>query len=678
MLRLICLCLLICLYGLSAMGQGQVPDPPGNPCTNIGQNPSTAFPVCGTQVFAQASVPSCGGNRVYGANCGDIRLDDRFPYWYKFTCFKAGTLGFVITPNQLTDDYDWQLWDVTGKDVNDVYKRDNKMFVACNWSGESGETGASAAGTNVNVCEGPGKSLYSKMPTLIEGHEYLLLVSHFTPTQTGYKLEFKGGSASITDTLTPNIKSSAYRCGPYTITVKLNKKMRCATLAADGSDFILPGGGAVITGATSVCSGFDMDSVVLQLDQPLAPGNHTVQVQTGSDGNTILDICGSGIAVGTSVNVFVDNYQHVPYDSLAPIACSPTQLRVVFRDNIRCSSVAADGSDFMLTGNPAVWITGATTPACSDGLTKEIILHLNRAADMAAAFTVTLQRGSDGNVLVSECHVETPPGGSENFNTLPPVTADFTYNLSLACTGNAAGFFHDGNNFTNSWRWFVDGELDNSLQNPTIEFKDGASKEVVLAVSNGLCYDTAYQTLTFANYQSAEFSIVNNILCPADLGMFKNLSTGNIISYRWEFGNGKTSDQKEPWPQTYTDRTARERLVPVLLITENDYNCLDTATHFLTLVNSCHTDVPTAFTPNGDGQNDFLYPLNGYKTKDLDFRVFNRSGNEVFHSTSWTDKWDGTINGRKADVGTYAWMLRYTNKETGEKFFLKGTTVLLR
>ncbi|WP_295117055.1 gliding motility-associated C-terminal domain-containing protein [uncultured Chitinophaga sp.] len=676
MLKYLSLCLLACMVAITAIGQ-VVPGAPGTACTNIGQNPSTAFPVCGTKVFGQNTVPACGGNQVFGASCGSIVLDDRFPYWYKFTCFEPGTLGFVITPNDITDDYDWQLWDVTGRNVNDVYVNNNKMFLACNWSGEGGATGTSSAGSNVNVCDGMGRPLFSAMPKLIKGHEYLLLISHFTPSQSGYQLEFKGGTASITDTLQPRLKQAAYNCGPYTVTLKLNKKMQCSTLAADGSDFYIASGAANIIGASSVCSGFDMDSVVLQLDRPLPAGTHSVVVKLGTDNNTILDICGSGLPVASAMNFVVLLPAPVPYDSIAPIGCSPNSIKVVFRDAIRCSSVAPNGSDFQLMGPAGVWITGVTT-SCANGLTKEIILNLNAPVNIAAGFTLTLVRGTDNNTLLSECHIETPPGGVEAFNTLPPVNADFTYNVTLACSGNGVAFMHDGNNFTDTWHWFVDGQLANSVQNPSIIFAGGAPKHIELAVTNGLCFDTATADITFANHQVADFTMMRDLLCPEDFGMFFDKSQGNIISRRWEFGNGSTSNQLNPPPQMYRQRIMAEQRVPVLLITENDYTCLDTAIQYITLVSSCYTDVPTAFTPNGDGQNDFLYPLSGYKSKDLDFRVFNRAGNQVFHSTNWTHKWDGTINGRKADVGTYAWMLRYTNKETGQQYFLKGTSVLIR
>lgn len=115
-------------------------------CTTPGQNPSTAFPVCGTSTFTQSSVPLCGGRQVPSPTCRSYPLTDINPFWYKFTCFQSGTLGFKITPHDNTEDYDWQLFDVTAQNINAVYT-DVSLVVASNWSGESGTTGASSAGS---------------------------------------------------------------------------------------------------------------------------------------------------------------------------------------------------------------------------------------------------------------------------------------------------------------------------------------------------------------------------------------------------------------------------------------------------------------------------------------------------------------------------------------------------
>src|SRR5580658_8251573 len=85
-------------------------------CTTLGQTPATAFPVCGSNTFVQDSVPLCNDGAVAVPNCsatgGYTAIN---PYWYKFTCFSSGTLGLLISPFNPGDDYDWQLYDVTGQ-----------------------------------------------------------------------------------------------------------------------------------------------------------------------------------------------------------------------------------------------------------------------------------------------------------------------------------------------------------------------------------------------------------------------------------------------------------------------------------------------------------------------------------------------------------------------------------
>lgn len=268
-------------------------------CTQPGQNPTTAFPVCGTSVFTQTKVPICGDREVPSL-CNNVPLTDKNPFWYRFICYTGGTLGFKITPNNLADDYDWQLFDITNELPNMVYSKES-LFVACNWSGEPGVTGASSAGRLLTICEGEGRPLFSSMPTLVAGHEYLLLVSHFTDTQSGYTLEFGGGSADITDPKMPALLAATGACTGNELRIKLNKEVKCQSIAANGSDFSIANGLANVTkAAATVCSdGFSTDSIVLTLDKVLEPGNHTVNVKTGSDGNSLLDNCDNNMADGS-------------------------------------------------------------------------------------------------------------------------------------------------------------------------------------------------------------------------------------------------------------------------------------------------------------------------------------------------------------------------------------------
>jgi len=96
------------------------------------------------------------------------------------------------------------------------------------------------------------------------------------------------------------------------------------------------------------------------------------------------------------------------------------------------------------------------------------------------------------------------------------------------------------------------------------------------------------------------------------------------------------------------------------------------------VLDNCFIAVPSAFTPNGDGLNDFLYPNNALKAINLEFKVFNRWGQLVFESRNWQEKWDGKIKGIPQTTGVYVWFLRYTHTDTGRNVFQKGTTTLIR
>lgn len=87
--------------------------------------------------------------------------------------------------------------------------------------------------------------------------------------------------------------------------------------------------------------------------------------------------------------------------------------------------------------------------------------------------------------------------------------------------------------------------------------------------------------------------------------------------------------------------------------------------------------VPTAFTPNGDGDNDIFKPiLIGMKELRY-FRVYNRFGNLVYSTTDIGKGWDGTYGGRGQDPATYVWMAEGVTFK-GEVRLKKGYVVLIR
>lgn len=644
-------------------------------CTGLGQNATTAFPVCGTATFTQGSVPICGGKAVPGP-CGSTLLTDINPYWYKFTCFSAGTLSFVISPTNAGDDYDWQLFDVTNKDPNDLYT-DVSMFVACNWSGDPGNTGADNTGTSLQRCDGPGVPLFSSMPTLILGHQYLLLVSHFSGnTQSGYSLTFDGGTASITDPVPPHLLAARAACDGTKIFVKLNKNMKCSSVNADGSDFILTPAIAPIIGAVGVgcSSSFDLDSVVITLGSALPPGKYKITVKPNDN---LLDNCNNFIPSGDTLDVTVYPIIRTPMGSLNALGCAPDMLQLVFRDPIRCSSIAADGSDFILTGTAAVIIAGASGNCNADGLTNIIQLKLTAPIQQAGTFKIQLTRGSDGNTIINECGVETIVGATVNFSTKDTVSALFTSTIQYGCTTDIVRYIHDGNNGVNSWQWNFDNTITSTAKDTVIAYPFFGQKQATLIVSNGTCSDTATASIFLDNAIKAMFEATENV-CPGDPATFIDKSTGSLNNkWAWTFGNGNMSSLQMP-PKQFYPSSNNIHTVQVQLIVTNSIGCSDTTTNNITIVGNCFIAIPKGFSPNGDGLNDYLYPTNAYKAKDLIFRVYNRVGQQLFQTSNWTNKWDGSFKGNPQDPGTYVWILNYTNIDTGKRIELKGTTVLIR
>ena len=149
------------------------------------------------------------------------------------------------------------LYDVTGHNVNEVYTN-TSLIVSGNWAGTYGLTGAKSGGSAKIQCASDPKDkhpTFSTMPTLKKGHQYLLMISHFTNSQSGYSLSFGGGSAVITDTVQPHLKSANVECDRKTITVVLNKQMRCNSLAMDGSDFIIDSSPVTVSSASGANCG---------------------------------------------------------------------------------------------------------------------------------------------------------------------------------------------------------------------------------------------------------------------------------------------------------------------------------------------------------------------------------------------------------------------------------------
>ena len=112
----------------------------------------------------------------------------------------------------------------------------------------------------------------------------------------------------------------------------------------------------------------------------------------------------------------------------------------------------------------------------------------------------------------------------------------------------------------------------------------------------------------------------------------------------------------------------------------DQYGCVDS--NFITIYvdSSMHECIPTGFTPNNDGLNDYFHPIGLIFQNLVDFRVYNRWGQQVFYTSSADSKgWDGTFNGVPQDMGTYYYTIIVARPGgQGQNVVYKGDVTLIR
>lgn len=650
-------------------------------CTTMGQTPGTAFPVCGTATFTQSTVPLCSTNDIFVPGCSTTggAYQNKNPFWYKFTCFASGTLSFVINPLLPNEDYDWQLYDITGKNPNDVFT-DPSLVVTGNWAGTYGATGASATGiTTIGCASDPSRNepTFARSPNIVQGHEYLLMVSHFTSGQSGYTLAFNGGTAVITDPMLPTMKEATVNCDGRQITLKLNKKMKCGSLS--GSEFsIIPsaGVGAITSITTNNCSAaFDFDELTITLASPLPNNSYQLVINNGTDANTLRDYCDRDIPPNDQVPFAYTIPQPIFADSIGSLRCAPSEVKIYFPKRINCNTVSPN--DFVVTGPTPVTVVAAQGDNCVNGQSRVVVVRFSSPIYTKGDYQLTLRAGTDGTTVIDECGIEAPQHSIPFTAPADTVSAAFTYAADLGCRMDTLHFAHNGAHDVNSWKWTFNSNVTATSPAYTIIFPATSTNTIELIVTNGVCSDTSTATIVLDNEVIAGFTMPEAI-CPEDALVITNTTAGLVDQWQWNFDIAGSSTQKDPPPVNFPYTNIETYYTIKLLATNNSLGCTDSIRKRVRVLNNCYIAVPTGFTPNGDGLNDYLYPNNAIKASNLKFSVYNRWGQLLFSTRNWQEKWDGKVKGITQATGVYVWMLEYTIGDPPQRVFQKGTTTLIR
>ena len=86
--------------------------------------------------------------------------------------------------------------------------------------------------------------------------------------------------------------------------------------------------------------------------------------------------------------------------------------------------------------------------------------------------------------------------------------------------------------------------------------------------------------------------------------------------------------------------------------------------------------IPTAFTPNDDGKNDYFGAIVYGRVVSFNLQVFNRFGEIVFQSRDPYKKWDGLYKGAPFPTTAFVWQCSY-QLENQKAVYKKGIVTLL-
>ncbi|MEB2785115.1 PKD domain-containing protein [Algoriphagus persicinus] len=163
---------------------------------------------------------------------------------------------------------------------------------------------------------------------------------------------------------------------------------------------------------------------------------------------------------------------------------------------------------------------------------------------------------------------------------------------------------------------------------------------------------------------NAEIQILEDVL-------FNDLSTGKVVIWNWDFGDGTTSSAQNP-----THQYQQKGAYTITLTTIDQFGCMAEIQKVIQAFDDYLVIVPNAFTPTG-AKNLFFKPV--YRgIVSMEFYIFSTWGELIYQTEQLeTTGWDGTVNGKAAPNGNYVYKGIFGTK-SGEEVQKSGTFVLIR
>lgn len=243
------------------------------------------------------------------------------------------------------------------------------------------------------------------------------------------------------------------------------------------------------------------------------------------------------------------------------------------------------------------------------------------------------------------------------------------------CQGASYTFKLSDPDNSNTYQWSKDGNpIPGETGNQIVLDQSGVYR-VVGSTINGCTAISKPFTLNVHPTPTAQIDpISSEIMCSYDT--LKLTATSDpSFQFRWEpsdlfrYTGGNEGS-------SVTGVFKRPTLVSLTVY--NNFGCYSSDSVFVNTKPCCDIFVPNAFSPNGDGTNDYFKPILQTTQNIVLFQIFDRNGQMVYNNEDPKDGWNGKYkNGKDAAVSTYIYLLQYTCAD-GKNYSKKETFNLVR
>lgn len=222
---------------------------------------------------------------------------------------------------------------------------------------------------------------------------------------------------------------------------------------------------------------------------------------------------------------------------------------------------------------------------------------------------------------------------------------------------------------TNSFKWYVNGVL-------TAETTDEFFQTTNLTDGDIVSVETSCYILC-SEIVSATSGVISVYSFLMDAGPDQEINYGETTQL-----NGTTSAPYFVWSPSFSISDTSS-LTPYVYPNSNTTYTLTATENGCTLEDYVTITIdeklifPTTFSPNDDGIND-TWEISGVSAYPNCFvRIYNRWGQEVFQSTSYSKAkaWNGTGNSGKLSEGVYFYIVELRDEDKRE---FKGSITLIR